>query len=265
MHFHKKRQYLRGFLPGWFSLSLLFNRSSHQPLQNKEMILEIKSSPSHPTALGWTAAIIHSFAQDSSAGLVSMVLMAGGILSVGAASLLSLWTFDTNTVVNSAELTNAVVGRTNGVVRQASSFGPVTSTLSTADEKVGGAALALDGAKFLQLSKDAVLNNLLACTFATWVKVDEFGDPAGLASIFTHDGNTPPIGKLLFNVYAGGHLEINTYGDGLFEVTPQSGWFHWAFTHDVTTGVAEATIYLNGIAVAKGPKKSSIPRDISIT
>ncbi len=189
----------------------------------------------------------------------AVVTVSGGAKPI---SLISHLTFDTDTVVNTTELRNAVAGRANGVFLQAPSFGRAAPTLSTADAKVGDGAMALDGNTFLQLFDDAALNNLQAYTFAAWVKVDGFDDPSGVASIFSYDGDAPPNGKLQVSAYADGHLSVNTYGDGVFEAPTPTGWFHLAFTHDSSPGVTNAVLYLNGVVAAQGT--ANLPGNLAI-
>ncbi len=167
-------------------------------------------------------------------------------------NLISHLTFDSDTVANTTELRNAVAGRANGVFLQAPGFGRAAPTLSTADAKVGDAAMVLDGTTFLQLFDDAALNNLQAYTFAAWVKVDGFDDASGIASVFSYDGDAPPNGKLQIMAFVDGHLSVNTYGDGIFEAPTPTGWFHLAFTHDASPGVTNAVLYLNGTVAAQG-------------
>lgn len=188
--------------------------------------------------------------------LVQSVMTSNAVVTMGGGtkpvSLISHLTFDTDTAANTTELRNAVAGRANGVFLEAPAFGRAAPTLSTADAKVGDAALSLDGNTFLQLFDDVALNNLQAYTFAAWVKVDGYSDGSGVASIFSYDGDAPPNGKLQIFAFGDGHLSINTYGDGVFEAPMPTGWFHLAFTHDSSPGVTNAVLYLNGEVVAQG-------------
>ncbi|MCL5097525.1 MAG: hypothetical protein M1608_08355 [Candidatus Omnitrophica bacterium] len=197
--------------------------------------------------------------------VVGSVKSTNAILTVSGGtkpiSLISYFTFDTGSVTNTSELRNEVVGRQNGIFRDATAgFAPAPAAISTEDKVVGDGALQLEGNTFLQLLEESSLNGLPAYTFAAWVKVMAVGvDP--VVGIYSPD-SFPQAGTLQITADNNGQVQATYDGGGdrvLVTPTP-SDWFHLAFTHDAAAGVTNAVLYINGVAV--GTNVADIPGDL---